>query len=159
MKRIPFSTYALFLTLLTLLTACSNVKTLQGADLDAVLAYSEPKADLLFQGLNANDYATFSTDFNGEMKDAIDEQGLADIENMVVARVGKYLSRQVDTVQQSGDFMIVIYKANFEQEEGVRNNSMDKHDLTARPAGRSDRVYPWNWFTASPSAIPAPRLP
>jgi hypothetical protein len=105
--------------ILVLLAGCSNVKTLKGADLEAVLVYSEPKADIVFQGLNENRYATFSADFTADMKDAIDEQGLADIENMVVNKIGKYLSRQVDTVQTSGDFVTVTYKANFEQEEGV----------------------------------------
>jgi len=118
MKR-PKILTIIILSALVLLAGCSGVKTLQGTDLDTVLAYSEPKADVLFLGLNENDYATFSTDFTGEMKDSIDEQGLADIENMVVTKVGKYLSRQVETVQQSGDFVTVIYKANFEQEEGV----------------------------------------
>jgi len=119
MKTNMLTKSLLFLTILAFLAGCSNVKTLKGADLDAVLAYTEPKADVLFQGLNENDYATFSTDFNSDMKKAIDEQGLANIENMVVAKVGEYVSRQVDTVQLVGDYVRVIYKANFEQEEGV----------------------------------------
>lgn len=101
-----------------------GVLNLQGAPLtgaarDAVLAYSEAKTDNLMQGLNANDYAMFSRDLNDSIKTAIPESGFASMRAKVNGKIGNYVSRQVDTITQSGNFVTLVYQAKFENDSPV----------------------------------------
>ena len=58
--------------LLTLLAGCAPKSTpITGSDMDAVLAFSEAKTDNLLAGMNANDYAAFSKDFDKDMLNAM----------------------------------------------------------------------------------------
>ncbi len=84
-----------------------------------VLAYSEPETDNLMVGLNANDYATFTRDFDDKMKGAITPAQFANLEKTVVGKIGKYVSRQVTDVQQSSDTVTVVYTAKFENDDPV----------------------------------------
>jgi hypothetical protein len=90
-----------------------------GSARDAVLAYSEPETDNMMTGLNANNYATFSRDFDDRMKAAITTAQFASLEQTVVGKIGKHVSRQVSDVQQSGDFVTVVYTAKFENDDPV----------------------------------------
>lgn len=84
-----------------------------------VLAYSEPAMDNLMAGLNANDYAAFSRDFDDKMKAGITPGQFANLEKTIVGKIGKYVSRQVADVQQVGDTVTVIYTAKFENDDPV----------------------------------------
>ena len=58
--------------LVSFLAGCgSKETTLTGADRDAVLGYSEAITDNLLAGMNANDYAMFSRDFDQDMLNAM----------------------------------------------------------------------------------------
>ncbi|MCL4561025.1 MAG: DUF3887 domain-containing protein [Chloroflexi bacterium] len=102
------------------LSGCTNAKTLEGSDRDAVLAYSEPIADNLFQGMNSGDYATFSRDFNDQMLKGIPEATFTSsfLPN-IVGKLGKYVSRQVDSVTEIGSNVLIVYTAKFEQDDNV----------------------------------------
>ncbi len=105
---------------LVFLAACSTGgQPVTGAERDRVLAYSEAKTDNLLAGLNANDYATFSRDFDDKMRDALTQSAFGQTQIQVVGKIGKYVSRQVNLVEKTGDFIAVVYDAKFEQEEGV----------------------------------------
>ncbi len=98
----------------------ASAKALQGSERDAVLAYSEPVADNLLQGMNNADYAAFSRDFNAQMKGAITQQAFqSNLLTTIGGKLGKYVSRQVSSVSQVGSNLLVIYTAKFEQEDGV----------------------------------------
>jgi hypothetical protein len=116
-KNTGFLIVAIVLTTLAWLTACE--KNLSYTDQAAVLAFSEPAMDNLFAGLTANDYATFSRDFDTDMQSAIPATNFADWKQDLDNKLGKYLSRQVDQVTQSDEFYVVVYQAKFEQEEPV----------------------------------------
>ncbi len=110
----------LAILVLTLLAACSTSgQPVTGTERDQVLAYSEAKTDNLLAGLNANDYATFSRDFDDKMRGALTQTAFGQTQSQVVGKIGKYVSRQVSSVEKNGDFIAVIYDAKFEQEEGV----------------------------------------
>jgi len=94
-------------------------KALTSGEKDAVLAYSEAKTDNLMKGLNNNDYVVFSRDLNDRMKNGITTAGLANTRTQVTDIIGNYVSRQVDSVTQSGDFVTVVYNARFENEDQV----------------------------------------
>ena len=97
----------------------SQSKALTGSEKDAVLAYSEAKTDNLMKGINNSDYAVFSRDLNDKMKGAITETGLTNMRIKVNDKIGNYVSRQVESVTQSGDLVTVIYSARFDNEDQV----------------------------------------
>ena len=102
------------------LTGCgSSSTTLTGADMDAVLAFSEAKTDTLLAGMNAGDYAQFSQDFDTDMSKAMTQGEFDKLKADRDAKLGLYVSRQVNSVVQSGDFYSVIYDAVFEKDNAV----------------------------------------
>jgi hypothetical protein len=119
-KLTGFSVVALVLTALTWLTACGpQEKKLSDTDQAAVLAFSEAATDNLFAGLIANDYATFSRDFDADMQAAIPATKFAAWKQDLDNKIGNCLSREVDQVTQLGEFYVVVYQAKFEQDEPV----------------------------------------
>ena len=115
-----FCLLTLVLLRAVLLAGCgSNGKELSGSDEDAVLAFSEAKTDTLLAGMNANDYALFSTDFDQDMLNAMNETQFAALKKDRDASLGLYLSRRVISVVQTGDFYAVNYDAKFEKKDSV----------------------------------------
>ena len=105
------------------LTACAagpKVEAVEGADREAVLAYSEAMTDNLLAGMNAGDYAAFSRDFTADMKKAMPESSLAGIKTSITDKIGAYVSREVDRVEKTGEFYRVLYKGKFEQDDAVQ---------------------------------------
>ena len=118
-KTCFFIIVVLVLCALTRLTACGQDKILSGSDRAAVLAFSEATMDNLFAGLKANDYATFSRDFDSDMQKTIPATSFPAWKQDLDNRLGNYISRQVDEVTQSDEFYVVVYQAKFEQAEPV----------------------------------------
>lgn len=103
-----------------ILTGCGpQGTTLTGEERDAVLAFSESKTDTLLAGMNANDYAAFSQDFDVDMLAAMTEAEFDKLKADRDAKLGLYLSRDVTSVVQTGDFYAVNYDAKFEKEDSV----------------------------------------
>lgn len=119
MKKITILLLAVFFV--SLLTACggSQGTTLSGADKDAVLAFSESKSDNLLEGMNANDYAAFSKDFDQDMLKAMPQAEFDKLKKDRDAKLGLYVSREVNSVIKSGDFYAVIYDGKFENDDAV----------------------------------------
>ena len=107
------------LTVGAVATFAAQSKPLTGSEKDAVLAYSEAQTDNLMNGINNDDYAVFSRDLNDKMKSSIPDTGLTNMRIKVNAKIGNYVSRQVESVTQSGNFVTVIYSARFENEDQV----------------------------------------
>lgn len=104
----------------SLLAGCgSQATSLTEEDQDAVLAYSEGKTDNLLTGMNANDYAAFSRDFDQDMLDAMSQTQFDALKKDRDAKLGLYLSREVHSVTQTGDFYTVNYDAKFEKDDAV----------------------------------------
>jgi hypothetical protein len=93
--------------------------TLSASSHASVLAYSEPEMDNMMAGMNANDYTAFTRNFDDKMKAAITPAQFANLEKTVVGKIGKYVSRKVDSVEQTGDFVTVVYTAKFENDDPV----------------------------------------
>jgi hypothetical protein len=118
MNKILF--FALTMFLAGILVACgSQGTTLTGEDQEAVLAFSESKTDNLLAGMNASDYAAFSKDFDKDMLAAMTEDAFIKLKQDRDAKLGQYISREVASVVQTGDFYAVNYDAKFEKEESV----------------------------------------
>lgn len=105
---------------LGVLAGCAPKETaLEGEEQATVLAFSEPKTDNLLSGMNANDYAVFSADFDQDMLGAMTQAQFDALKKDRDAKLGLYVSREVTSVVQQGDFYIVIYKAAFEKDPDV----------------------------------------
>jgi len=103
-----------------LLVGCSSkATTLTGNDQDTILAFSEAKTDNLLAGLKTNDYAMFSNDFDKDMLAAMPQSQFDSLKKDRDTKLGLYISRQVSSVVQSGDFYTVIYDAKFEKDAAV----------------------------------------
>lgn len=75
--------------------------------------------DNLLAGFNAGDYSTFARDFNAKMGEALNESAFGTTRATIVDKIGTYVSREVTRVEKRGGLVVVIYKARFEQEDGV----------------------------------------
>lgn len=133
MKRTLIS-ISLFL-LLVAVTGCSNSKPITGADRDAVLAYSEPETEHLLQAYNENDYASFSKNFDAAMLKGIDEKGFANLESTLMPRLGKYVSRTVDSVSYLRNYIQVEYRAKYELDDPVTVRVVFNQDAAHTIAG------------------------
>jgi hypothetical protein len=114
--------YALLLVtfLVSLMAGCKSQGTiLTGTDKDTVIAFSEAKTDNLLAGMNAGDYATFSKDFDQDMLNAMTQKEFDALKIDRDAKLGLYISRQVNSVVKDGDFYAVIYDAKFEKDPAV----------------------------------------
>lgn len=115
-----FQTLLLAALLVFLLAGCAPQETvLSGDEQDAVLAFSEAKTDNLLAGLNAGDYAMFSADFDQDMLNAMTQAQFDALKLDRDAKVGLYVSREVTSVVQQGDFYAVVYSAAFEKAPDV----------------------------------------
>lgn len=113
MKKNWFFILILMLCILALLSACERV--LSGSEKADVLAYSEPVVDNLFAGMTANDYTTFSRDFDADMLEEIPITLFSAWKEDMDGKFGNYQSRTVQQVYQSDEFRVVAYEAAFDK--------------------------------------------
>ena len=99
---------------------CMSQETvLSGDDAAEVLAYADPIADNLMQGFNEGNYTMYSRDFGEEMKQGLDEAAFEQNREFVTSRIGFYESRGDPIVTETGAYIAVNYRAEFEREDEV----------------------------------------
>lgn len=94
-------------------------KAITGAERDAVLAYAHPISDGILAGYNEGDFARYSKDFDAAMKNAMPESVFKQSRAVIASKIGKYVSREIAEVFQKDQYVVVLYKAKFEQEDAV----------------------------------------
>ncbi len=107
------------LVFITVAGCTSKQAILTGESRDAVLAYSEGKSDNLLAGMNATDYALFSKDFDQQMLSAMNQTQFESFKKDRDSKLGVYVSRQVNSVVDQGEFISVIYDSVFEKDDNV----------------------------------------
>ena len=107
------------LALLLLLAACNQTKPVPEDVQANLIAAADPITDRLLTALAANDYESFTQDMETTMKTSMTEAQFNDLRQLLEDKAGAYQSRQLNTVQQSGDFYIVLYTAAFEKSPAV----------------------------------------
>jgi outer membrane murein-binding lipoprotein Lpp len=118
-KRMIIITLAVVFAFSLLSGCASQNAVLTGADQEAILTFSEAKTDNLMAGMNANDYALFSKDFDEAMLTAMSNSKYDAFKIDRDAKLGPYISREVNNVVQQGDFYSVIYNTVFEKDNNV----------------------------------------
>ncbi|MCM2466898.1 DUF3887 domain-containing protein [Methanoculleus sp. CWC-02] len=106
-----------------------------------VLAYADPIADNLMQGFNEGNYTIYSRDFSAEMRQGLDEAAFEQNREHVTSRIGLYESRRDPVVTETGEYIAVTYKGEFEQEDGVALR------FVFRKGDESHRLYGL-WFNS-----------
>jgi hypothetical protein len=109
--------------MLLVLTACSalpQISTVEGEDRDQVLTLAEPMADAIFQGMNEENYAKFSQDFDSSMQKALNEKSFNEMNMSFKPKIGSYQSREVIRVEVVDTIVYVVtYQAKYEKEDAV----------------------------------------
>jgi hypothetical protein len=105
-----------FLGALFFIYTGGNNEALTDSEMQAVLAYSEPIADNLFDSLTANDYAGFSRDFDSYMLETTSANNFTEWKLNLDDKLGKYISRQVDQITESDEYHVVVYQVEFEKD-------------------------------------------
>lgn len=123
MKTLPkiFLIFALC-ALAAALASCSfmpQAELVEGEEREQVTQTATPIAENLLQGLNDQDYPTFSRDFDETMKKALDQKSFDQMAATFDEKIGDYLSMEVEKVQRVEDLFVVSYKARYEKEEAV----------------------------------------
>ena len=115
----PFRVLLVVILLVLALTACLPGKGVKGADQEAVLTYTEPIADRILSGLETDDYALFSQDFNDQMLQGLTEDSFQQLRDLLSSKVGSYQSRKVSSVRDIDGTMLVIYTAVYSDAKQV----------------------------------------
>ena len=111
--------------LLTALTGClggnrNNVVPVKGELADKIAEEAQPIAENILIGLNDNDYATFSLDFDAMMKKGLDEKSFNTMKTTFDEKIGKFVSMEVEKVEKVEEsYYAITYRARFEKEDGV----------------------------------------
>jgi hypothetical protein len=113
--------FILLLSVAVSSVACKKKRTkITGEERTQVLAYANPIVDELLTGYNETDYVKYSSSFDEKMKNAIPENVFKQTNTMMMGKIGKYLSREVSKVYKKAQYIVVKYKAKFENEEVVK---------------------------------------
>ncbi len=97
-----------------------GVQEITGQEKTGILQYAEPISDNLLIGYNEGNYTMLSRDFDEQMKNSLTEDVFLQNRELVTSKIGTYISRETPTVLKQGPFIIVIYSAEFEGENGVQ---------------------------------------
>jgi hypothetical protein len=82
---------------------------------DAARAYAGT-TELMLQSINGNDYAKFSADFDGRMKQSLAETSFHELTATIRNRIGTYVASRVYGLQEQSAYTVVTYKAKFTDE-------------------------------------------
>ncbi len=85
----------------------------------AIIAFADPVTENLIQGFSENNYTQYSRDFSIEMREGLDERVFEKNRDMILSKIGPYVSRGDPVVTGSGEYLIVRYPGEFVQEKDV----------------------------------------
>lgn len=102
-----------------LLAACGGPKTLPDDEAQAFAEQVAPLTENLLTALSNGDEAAYTRDMDATMKQASSGDKFTQVYEAVIGKIGKYLSAEMTQVLEQGKYRIVIYDAEFENEERV----------------------------------------
>ena len=84
-----------------------------------IVEAAEPVADSILKGLSEDDYDLFSKNFGDTMRAALGKEAFRATREMVLSKVGEYVSRGKPSVVRQGPYLILVYKAKFSRQDTV----------------------------------------
>ncbi len=93
---------------------------IKGQEREAVLAYANPIADNILQALNEGNHVNYIRDFDETARNAAPENVFKQTRDLIISKIGKYVSREVSRVYKKDQYIVVLYRGKFENEERVR---------------------------------------
>jgi hypothetical protein len=112
MKNTTLFIFVLLLSLL--LIGCSS--SAAAAKLPENFAdTAKPMAENLITGLQAQDYAIFSRDFNEKMVTAIPAAAMNEVHKLLWNQYGEYQSLQTEKISEEKGYWIGLYEVEFEK--------------------------------------------
>jgi hypothetical protein len=88
----------------------------QSIDVTEIRSYADPATENVLVSLNSNDYASFSKDFNQQMKSGLDQTSFDQLYNMIKTKVGDYVSMEFESVTVQNNVTTVKYLAQYTDE-------------------------------------------
>lgn len=80
---------------------------------------ADPIAENILQTINNDDYQRHIKDYSQEMIDATPPEAFTQLRDLLLSKIGKYISKAPDKAVEDGDYIVVFYSAKFEQEDNV----------------------------------------
>lgn len=117
--RLLFLSLACLAAVLALSACGQKSEPIKGEDRDAVLAYADPVADNIFKALDDHDYSAYIRDFNTTMQNGVSQEAFDQLMDNNISKFGKYVSRDVSSVEKVDGYIVVIYLAKFENNAAV----------------------------------------
>lgn len=99
--KTKLTTLFVLLMVAVLASACSNTSTAPQGEAVSVLTQQEAATiiDSALQAFNTGEYATWSKDWDDDMKAAIDDAAFQNLRNQVVSQYGQYVSLESVEIQ------------------------------------------------------------
>ncbi|SMC80636.1 DUF3887 domain-containing protein [Sporomusa malonica] len=101
-----------FLISLIVLSGCSA----QQLSAEETKKFADPITENMLLAMNEDNYSRFSQDFDEQMKNVLNETQYKNTFTAIKAKIGKYISKEVVSVETKDGYAIVMYKAKFSQE-------------------------------------------
>ena len=105
------------ITVCLLLTACSGVKVLSDDDAQAFAEKVAPATENLLTSLSEQDEAGYTQDMEPVMKEASSGEKFTQTYNGIIGKLGQYKTATMTKVFDQKGYRIVVYTAEFENEE------------------------------------------
>lgn len=102
-----------------LLAACGGPKTLPDDEAQTFAEQVAPLTENLLTALSNGDEAAYTQDMDDTMKQASSGPKFTEVYDAVIGKIGKYVSGEMTQVLEQGKYRIVVYDAQFENEEHV----------------------------------------
>ncbi len=98
-----------------------NAGSTSTLDESAVRAYADPAAETTLQGLSEGDLEKYTQYGDAQFKQAVTQEILDPVTAQVGSQLGSFVSITYLSMEESGEYIVVHYKANYTKGEvGVR---------------------------------------
>jgi hypothetical protein len=88
----------------------------QSIDVTQIRAYADPATENVLISLNNNDYASFSKDFDQQMKSAINQTSFNQLYSMIQTKAGNYVSMEFESVTVQNNVTTIKYLTQYTDE-------------------------------------------
>lgn len=86
---------------------------------DDIRKFADPMTENLLLMINTDNYGQFSQAFSQQMKEAIPEPKYKEIRDSIQTKFGPYVSKEFVSAEIRENYIAVLYKGKFSQEEAV----------------------------------------